>query len=46
MDYSAPHVDVVIISYALTSLCLIGLIFFMVLRDRKLAKQMKDLNTD
>jgi hypothetical protein len=46
MDFSAAHSDVVIISYILTGLCLIGLALYLVLRDRKLAKKLKDLGRD
>ncbi len=46
MDFSAAHIDVVIISYVITGLCLMGLAFYLVLRDKKLAKKLKDLGRD
>lgn len=46
MDFSAIHVDMVIASYLLTGLCLAALAFTLVLRDRSLAKKLKNLNAD
>ena len=46
MDFSALHVDVVIASYLLTGLCLVGLAITLVLRDRRLANKLKNLNAD
>ena len=46
MDFSATHVDMVIISYVLTSVCLIGLVVYLVLRDRNLARKLKDIKSD
>jgi hypothetical protein len=44
MDFSAAHVDYVIVSYALSGLCLIGLCLYIFARDRSLANQVKSLS--
>ena len=46
MDFSAVHVDVVIASYLLSGLCLAGLTLTLAVRDRRLAKKLKDINAD
>jgi heme exporter protein CcmD len=46
MDLSAAHANIVVASYALTALCIIGIILQIVLRDRKLAQKLKDLKPD
>jgi heme exporter protein CcmD len=43
MDFSAAHVGYVILCYALSALCLIGLSAYIFWRDRSLAKQVKPM---
>ncbi len=45
MDFSANHIGFVITSYALTFLCLAGLIIATLGRDRKLRAQVERLET-
>jgi heme exporter protein CcmD len=44
MDFSAPHIDFVIIAYALSGVCLIGLLAYIFWRDRALAKAIQKMN--
>ena len=41
MDFSASHAGFVVMSYALSAACLVGLTTYILLRDRKLAKLAK-----
>ena len=41
MDYSAPHTGLVIASYIISAICLIGLTVFVLRRDRDLAAKLK-----
>ena len=41
MDFSAPHVSFVILSYAISGICVIGLFLWVILRDRALAEKLK-----
>jgi Heme exporter protein D (CcmD) len=45
MDYSAPHTGLVIASYLISAICLIGLTVFILKRDRQLVAKLKNLNT-
>jgi Heme exporter protein D (CcmD) len=42
MDYSAPHTGLVIASYLISAICLIGLTVFVLRRDRQLAAKLKN----
>lgn len=46
MDYSAPHLGFVYVSYALTAVVLVGLLLWTVARSRRLAAELaaKNLN--
>jgi heme exporter protein CcmD len=44
MDFSAAHTGYVIVSYALSAFCLVGLCAYIFRQDRNLAKQLKTLN--
>ena len=41
MDFSAPHIGFVIAAYALSALCLLGLCFYVLKRDRAAAAKLK-----
>ena len=45
MDYSAPHTGLVIVSYLISAICLIGITIFILRRDRQLAAKLKNQNT-
>lgn len=44
MDFSAPHAGLVIISYLVSAICLVGLCLVTIRRDRALTKKIDKSN--